>query len=121
MLDLDLAGCFSLKASEAELPGVLGGDAHAGVLHDAVAEPAVHHGLLDERRAATGVGRLDHPRGDGGLEQVEQHRRDGSHRGRHLVGMGHSELDRELGDRTAIVERACGVHRSGRTTRANGW
>ena len=38
------------EAVEAELPGLLGRDAHPRVLDEAVPEPAVHHRLLDEQR-----------------------------------------------------------------------
>ena len=47
------------QSVEAEVPGRLGGEAHPRVLGEPVAEPAVHHGLLDERRGAAGVGHVD--------------------------------------------------------------
>jgi hypothetical protein len=41
------------------IPGLLGGDPQARVLDDALAEPAVTRGLLDERRGAARNGHVD--------------------------------------------------------------
>ena len=48
------AGRSTAEAVEAELPGLLGGEAHARALDEPVAEPAVHHGLLHERARRAG-------------------------------------------------------------------
>src|SRR5262245_49606052 len=67
------------EAVKTELPGVLGADVRAGVRDEAAHEPAVHDRLLDQQRGPKRLGDLQVAVGDRGLEQVDQHARDGRH------------------------------------------
>ena len=82
MLDLDprLNGVSGAQAVEAELPGRLGGEAHPRVLDEPVAEPAVHHRLLHERRRAARVGHVDRAGRVRGFDELAHHPRDRRHR-----------------------------------------
>jgi hypothetical protein len=61
------------EAVQAELPGILGRDACLRILHEAVHEPAVHDGLLDEQGGALRLGHPERAACDRRIEQLDQH------------------------------------------------